>query len=135
MKTKVIAFVLSAITVTASAAGARPTDAQLDMAFAKADADKNGTLNLAEAIKFGIMDVAFEKANPDKDGSLDKGEFLAAITYQFERANPDKDGTLDRQEAAKAGITSKKVFEGANPDNDGTLDLSEYVQALMLKAK
>lgn len=131
-------LVCTALAISASmavAAGATLSDAQVDEAFAKADADKNGTVSLAEAKKFGITAAAFKKANPDKDGSLDKKEFAAAIVAQFEAANPDKDGTLDAKEASKAGVKSKKVFEAANPDKDGTLDIAEFLAALVAQAK
>ena len=119
----------------AVAADATLTDALVDPAFAKADRNKNGTVSLAEARRFGITTKAFHKANPDKDGSLDKAEFGAAITAQFETANPDKDGTLDWREAQKAGIKNKKVFSTANPDNDGTLDVAEFLAALSAQAR
>lgn len=118
-----------------AAQAADPTPEQIDAAFAKANPDADGTVDMAEAKKFGISKAAFQKANPDKDGTLDKTEFLAAIKYQFEAANPDKDGTLDAKEARKAGIKDKKVFDAANPDNDGTLDLAEYLAALTAAAK
>ena len=119
----------------ASAADGQPTDAQIDTAFAKADADKNGTVSSQEAKKFGITTKMFEKANPDKDGSLNKKEFAAAVSYQFTAADPDKDGTLDWKEAQKAGIKNRKVFDASDPDRDGTLDLAEYLTALAAQAK
>jgi Ca2+-binding EF-hand superfamily protein len=111
----------------ATAADAQPTGAQIDTAFAMADADKNGTVSLQEAKKFGIMTKMFEKADLDNDGSLDKKEFAAAVSYQFTAADPDKDGTLDWKEAQKAGIKNKKLFK--------TLDLAEYLMALAAQAK
>jgi Ca2+-binding EF-hand superfamily protein len=119
----------------ATAADIQPTDAQTDIAFAKADTDKNGTVSLQEAKKFGITTKMFEKANRDRDGSLDKKEFAAAVSHQFTAADPDKDGTLDWKEAQKAGIRSKKVFDASDPDRDGTLDLPEYLAALGAQVK
>jgi Ca2+-binding EF-hand superfamily protein len=119
----------------ATAADIQPTDAQIDIAFAKADTDKNGTVSLQEAKKFGITTKTFEKANRDKDGSLDKKEFAAAVSYQFTAADPDKDGTLDWKEAQKAGIKNKKVFDASDPDRDGKLDLAEYLAALGAEAQ
>lgn len=127
---------LLALIVGASfATAAAPTDAQIDAAMKKADPDNDGTLDLKEALKFGISKKVFEAANPDKDGTLDRKEMVAAVTVMFETANPDKDGTLDWKEARKAGIKSKKTFDAANPDKDGTLDLAEYLVALTLQAK
>lgn len=135
MKPAITLLALALSAPFAYAADMTLTDAQIDPAFAKADKDKNGTLSLVEARRFGISAKAFHKANPDKDGSLDKAEFGAAITARFEAANPDKDGTLDWREAQKAGIKSKKVFSAANPDKDGTLDLAEYLAALTAQAR
>ena len=135
MKTFSLAIAILSTSVAASAADLQLTDAQINPAFAKADSDKNGTVSLVEAGKFGISTAAFLKANPDKDGSLDKKEFAAAIIAQFVSKNPDNDGTLDPKEAKKAGVKSKKAFEAANPDKDGTLDLAEYLTALTNQAK
>jgi Ca2+-binding EF-hand superfamily protein len=119
----------------ATAADVQPTDGKMDTAFAKADTDKNGTVSLQEAKRFGITTKMFEKANPDKDGSLNKKEFAAAVSYQFTAADPDKDGTLDWKEAQKAGIKNKKVFDASDPDREGTLDLAEYLAALAAQVK
>ncbi len=135
MKSLPILAALSLTSALAFAADPELTEAQVEPAFSKADSNKNGTVDLAEAKKFGITETAFHKANPDKDGSLDKKEFAAAIVAQFVAANPDNDGTLDPKEARKAGIKSKSVFEAANPDKDGTLDIAEYLAALTAAAK
>lgn len=123
-----------ALATTASLA-ATPSEAQIDAAMKKADPDNDGTLDLKEALRFGIPKKIFEASNPDKDGTLDRKEFLAAVTALFEASNPDKDGTLDWKEARKAGIRSKKTFDAANPDKDGTLDLAEFLVALTAQAR
>ncbi len=111
------------------------TDAQIDSAFAVANPDGDGTVDMKEAAKFGISEKHFKAANPDKDGTLDKKEFGAALAAQFKAADPDNDGTLDEKEAVAAGLKSKKAFKDANPDNDGTLDMAEYLNALAMQAK
>lgn len=135
MRTLAAMLMLAGLGATVGAVAAEPTPEQVDAAFAKANPDNDGTVDLAEALKFGITKEAFEAANTDKDGSLDKTEFLAAVKYQFEKANPDKDGTLDHKEAKKAGVKGSKTFNAANPDKDGTLDLAEYLAALTAQAK
>jgi Ca2+-binding EF-hand superfamily protein len=135
MKAFITAVAIALASFGALAAGAEPSDADIDAAFKKADPDNDGTVSWSEAKKFGLTREAFEHANPDKDGTLDRKEFLAAVTWQFNKANPDNDGTLDRKEASKAGIKRKSGFDAANPDNDGTLDLAEYLRALTLQAK
>lgn len=131
-------YLVAAMSLTISVANAtelRLTDAQIDPAFAVADSDKNGTVSLPEAMKFGITVHIFRAANPDQDGSLDKMEFGSAIIRQFVQANPDDDGTLDLKEADDAGVRNKRIFEQANPDKDGTLDLHEYLNALVIQTK
>jgi EF-hand domain pair len=135
MKTFITLLALAASSTLALAADAKLSDAQIDAAFAKADLDKNGTLSLVEAKRFGITGKFFRLANPDLDSSLDKMEFVAAIEAQFKAANPDNDGTLDAREAAKAGVKNRRVFEAANPDKDGTLDIAEYLAALVAQAR
>lgn len=135
MKKIITTAALAFAAASALAANVAPTEEQIGPAFEKADKDKNGTVSLAEAKKFGIAAKHFVQANPDKDGSLDKKEFAAAIGLQFTAANPDNDGTLDWPEAKKAGVKSKKVFDQANPDKDGTLDVAEFLAALVAQAK
>lgn len=126
---------LMASLVPFAAAAADFSDAQIESAFEVANPDKDGTVDMREAAKFGISEKTFKAANPDNDGTLDKKEFAAALAAQFKAANPDNDGTLDEKEAMAAGVKSTKVFKEANPDNDGTLDMSEYLTALTMQAK
>lgn len=131
-------FTLAALSLTSAlalAADLAITDAQLEPAFAQADLDKNGTVSLAEAKKFGMNKKAFTVADPDKDGSLDKKEFAAAIVTRFKSVDPDNDGTIDTKEARKAGLKDKAAFTAADPDKDGTIDLPEYLVALTVAAQ
>jgi hypothetical protein len=135
MKKFALAMCLALPVCSVFAADVTLDDAQIDAAMQKADPDKDGTVSLTEAMKFGLTKKTFLAANPDKDKTLDKKEFAAAIALQFAAANPDKDGSLDWKEAHKAGIKSKKVFDAANPDKDSSLDLAEYLAALTAQAK
>ena len=126
---------LAALALLAEAAASEPTGEQLDAAFVKADADKNGTVRLAEAKEFNITLDSFRNANPDRNGMLDKKEFRAAVAYQFKTANTQKDGSLDWKEASRAGVRSKETFAAADADRDGALDLAEFVAALAAQAK
>jgi len=135
---KKLAFVFTLAILSCPAVGADTqqfTEAQTAAAFAKADSDKDGTITMAEAKKFGIYGKAFTAANRDNDGALDRREFAVALAYQFNQANSYKDGTLDWKEAQRAGVKSKKAFVAANPDKDDTLDPIEYLNALVLQAK
>ena len=134
MKGIALVAIATAFLTTNAFADGTPTDAQVDAAMKKADADNDGTVSLAEARKFGISGDAFMHANPDKDGSLDAKEFLAAVTWQFDHSNKDKDGTLDKKEAGKVGVRTA-AFDAADADKDGSLDLGEYLAALTAGAK
>jgi hypothetical protein len=118
-----------------TATGGEPTEDQLNAAFAKADADKNGTVGLAEAKEFNLTIDTFRNANPDRNGRLDKKEFRAAVAYQFKAANAQNGSGLDWKAASRAGIRSKQVFDAADANHDGLLDLAEYVAALAQQVK
>ena len=135
MKSIITLLALAASSTLTMAADMQLTDAVVDTAFAKVDTDRDGTVSLAEAKKFGISSKLFHKANLDKDGTLDKKEFSSALQAKHANANADNDGTLAWPEAKKAGVRSKKVFEAADSDNDGTLDIAEYLAALTSQAK
>ena len=126
---------LAVLACTAASAQVTLTDAQIDSAFAKADADKDGKVGLSEAKKFGLTVDTFRKADPDRHAALDKKEFAAAIAYQFAWANADRDGTLDWKEASMAGVRSKQTFDAVDPAHHGTIDIAGYLAALVAQAK
>lgn len=134
-KTLLLTFLTLSMGAAMPAMAADPTDAQIDAALAKADPDKDGTVDRREAAKFGISKRVFDQADPDKDGTLDRKEFVDALRIRFQRADPDKDGTLDRKEARKVGIHGKAAFQNADPDKDGTIDFAEFVAVLTSQAK
>ncbi len=111
------------------------SEAQVDAAMAKADADGNGVVGLSEARRFGITMDTFRKANPDRDGSLDRNEFAAALREQYAASQSQDGAPLDWRGASRAGIRSKKIFEAADPDGDRHLDLAEYLSAMTAQAK
>jgi Ca2+-binding EF-hand superfamily protein len=58
------------------------TDAQSESAFEAANPDRDGTVDMKEAAKFGITEKAFKAANSDNDGTLDMSEYATALTMQ-----------------------------------------------------
>ena len=49
----------------------------------------------------------FEEADADKDGTLDKAEAKAMCNKNFEKMDTDKDGTVDREEVHQFMHTHK----------------------------
>lgn len=117
-----------------AAAGAPLTDAEVATAFAVADPDRDGTVDLREARKFGIDRKAFEVADAGHDRKLDRNRFAAAIVHQFNRA-AGKGDVLDHKAAQVAGLRSKQAVMAADAGGDGTLNLTEYLRALTLQAQ
>src|SRR5215831_17225379 len=85
------------------------------------DADKDGTLDLAE-VKKAASDL-FTKLDRDHDGTLDKRELAGRLTAgELAAADPDHDGTLTQDEYL---AVVEQRFNAADPDKDGTLDRKE----------
>jgi Ca2+-binding EF-hand superfamily protein len=123
------------VSVAGAVGAAEPTEDELNTAFVKADADKNGTVGLAEAKQFNLTIDTFRQANPDRNGKLDKKEFHAAVAHQFQAANAQNGSGLEWKAASRAGIRSKQIFDTADANHDGLLDLAEYVAGLAQQAK
>ena len=87
---------------------------------AKADKDKNGTLDKNEAKAIPLVAKHFEAIDLDKDGTVDQAEIDA---FEIMAADKDNDGTLDKKEIKHKGIA--KAFDELDADKDGTLDVKE----------
>ncbi len=85
------------------------------------DADRDGTLDLAEAKKAAA--AKFDALDRDHDGTLDRQELRGVLSPKgIREADPDKDKTLDKDEYL---ALVEKRFKAADKDNDGTLDKKE----------
>ncbi len=98
----------------------------------KADKDKDGTIDRAEAR--AMQEKRFDAMDTNHDGKLSKEEIAACKNKRnaghdmgskgFSKADKDSDGTLTRDEANALPRVSKH-FDEIDTDKDGTLDRDE----------
>lgn len=130
--------------------------ASLRIAFAKLDADGNGTLTLDEmkagARELGIdvkeMEALFEKMDTDGSGEIDYIEFAdnyadyatQKLRRVFEKLDIDGSGTISLKEM-KAGIQElgidendlEPLFRKMDSDNSGEVDYAEFTENLLME--
>ena len=116
-KLAVVVFALSTIAGVGLVIPAQAADSVADKMKAW-DPDKDGTLDMAEAMK--AAEARFDSLEKDKDGTLDKKEMSSTKVDKktFKKADPDNDGTLSKEEFMSI---VKARFEAADPDHDGTV--------------
>lgn len=71
------AFGVSAQTTSPGTAPAAPDRAAADIAFVRADVNKDGKVTKDEVTKLPAMSAKFAELDKDKDGALTKEEFAA----------------------------------------------------------
>lgn len=114
--------------------------------FTEADANKDGSLDKAEAQ--AMHDKKFAEMDTNKDGIISKDEMKACAdhkddaktkamhekhTKRFNAADADHNGMLTKEEAKKLPRVSKN-FDAIDGDKDGTVDRDE-VHQFMHQAK
>jgi EF-hand domain pair/EF hand len=83
-------------------------DAQVTAQFQKLDADKNGSLSLAEFKAAARVKPnqspqdLLAKFDSNKDGKISKAEYQSLPLSAFDRADTNKDGKVTPEEQAKA---------------------------------
>merc|ERR1712038_933779 len=113
--------------------------------FAHFDADKSGSIDLAEfkatLAKLGHSDVAkaeaaFKLADADGSGEIDAKEFgvlaEAACEKAFKKIDADNSGNVSPAEitAAVKGVDASAFLAVADKDGDGEISLAEFKAAL-----
>jgi Ca2+-binding EF-hand superfamily protein len=90
-------------------------------ALSTLDADKDGTVDLAEAK--AAAGALFDKLDKDGDRTLDRKELHGRIPDKdWASADPDNDKTISKDEYL---AYVEVAFKRADADNDGTLDAKE----------
>jgi Ca2+-binding EF-hand superfamily protein len=116
-----LAFLLIGSVPAAASAQEKSRTGGADAVLQQWDADRDGTLDLAEAKKAPA--AKFDALDRDHDGTLDRQELRGVLGAKAMReANTDKDKTIDKNEYA---ALVEKRFKAADKDNDGTLDKKE----------
>ena len=116
--------------------------------FTEADANKDGSLDKAEAQ--AMHDKKFAEMDTNKDSTISNDEMKACAnhkddakskamhekhTKEFNAADADHNGVLTTEEAKKLPRVSKH-FDAIDGDKDGTVDRDEVHQFMhQLKAK
>ena len=131
-------FAIAVLAATASAALASgPTIPMAPKSFARADADKNGRLTLAELSP--PAGRRFLKLDADGDKAVSRAEIEAKlmdslqkrVSRMLDQMDTDKNGTITQAELDGA---MKAKFEKADGNGDGELTLEE-AQAYKLASR
>jgi Ca2+-binding EF-hand superfamily protein len=76
---------------------------------------------------------AFAEADVNKDGVLNIDEYIANVIYVFRQADRDRDGFITEQEAiAFTTNHSPALFKAADRNGDGKLSVGEAVGAKVI---
>jgi Ca2+-binding EF-hand superfamily protein len=110
----------------ASARSAPPSKYDPKAAFAEADQNKDGMIEIGEFYD-RLVDVFFLD-DTDKNGSLSHDEFIAAIVIEEPFADVDRngDGKISKQEFVRSRLP---LFRSSDTNGDGMLSLEEVTAA------
>lgn len=123
---------LAVFTLASSAQGAPPEGYDVQAAFAEADTNKDGAVEIDEFYD-RLVEIYFH-ADEDKNGTLSREEFVRAVVVRedFTAADVDADGKLTKREFVRSRLP---IFLGSDADADGALSLDEVKAALEKGAK
>ncbi len=78
------------------------------------DSDHDGTIDSKESLA-AIGNASFAKADVNKDGTLDKSEYLNLVEARFNAADTDHDGTVSeyRAQHPRREIARKSIVKWA----------------------
>lgn len=122
MSARIIGAIAALSLAAATAAVAGPAERQ----FARIDADGDGRIAIADALK--RHEDRLRQADADRDGFLTQAELRARLEARRDdrgaRPNPDVngDGSVDRGEFEKA---ARARFDRLDTDRDGRLSAEE----------
>lgn len=130
MKTlRTLAVLLAPLAFALPARGAPPEGYDVEAAFAEADVNKDGGVEIDEYYD-RLVELYFH-ADADKDGTLSRDEYMNAVVIEedFSKVDIDGDGKVTRREFVRSRLP---LFMAADADHDGSLSLDE-VKAMLEK--
>jgi hypothetical protein len=109
-----------------------PAPYDVRAAFAEADANKDGVIEIGEFYD-RLVDVFFLD-DKDKDGFLSHDEFVAAVVIDepFAQVDRNGDGKVSKQEFIRARLP---LFRQTDKNDDGVLSLEEVIAIYEVKGK
>jgi len=109
-----------------------PVQYDVRAAFAEADANKDGVIEIGEFYD-RLVDVFFLD-DKDKDGFLSHDEFVAAVVIDepFAQVDRNGDGKVSKQEFIRARLP---LFRQTDKNDDGVLSLEEVIAVYEVKGK
>lgn len=115
-------FVLTALAalMSASPVAAQQAGDQVAAAFAEADVDGDGLVDVDEYVGYFIL--VFRSVDADADGAVSPGDLDDVDRAAFARADRDGDGRASLEETIAERII---VFFRADANRDGVLSLDE----------
>lgn len=123
----ILLTLLAALPFAARATAAGPEDYDVEAAYAEADANKDGQVEINEYYD-RLVEVYFH-VDADKNGTLSPQEYDAAVVIHedFAQVDTNGDGVIDRREFIRARLP---LFTASDADKDGALSLDEVKAAL-----
>ncbi len=123
-------ILLACALVTAVAAAARaeaPAGYDVRAAFAEADQNSNGSIEIDEY--YDRLVEIFFAGDANKDGFLSREELARTVVIpeSFEQADRDADGRVSRREFVRVRLP---LFLQLDTDGDGELSFAEVTAAL-----
>jgi Ca2+-binding EF-hand superfamily protein len=109
------------------AQAAPPADYDVSAAFAEADVNKDGSVEINEY--YDRLVETYFHADTDKNGTLSKEEFVKAVVIEedFAQVDIDANGNVDRREFVRSRLP---LFQASDTNHDGGLSLDEVKAAL-----
>ena len=124
-----LATLLAPLTLALPVRAAPPEGYDVETAFAEADLNKDGSIEIDEY--YNRLTEVFYFADTDKNGTLSKEEYVKAVVIEedFAKVDVDADGKVTKSEFVHSRLP---LFKAADTNEDDKLSLDE-VKAMLNK--